>query len=282
MGLVGRLLKPLIVGVRHVFTKPITVKYPFTKLENIQEEHYSYDPKIGVAVPGYRGRHLLYLDRCTGCGACERACQEISEAMSLVYAFDVELEFDEGFKRELEGGGDAAVLVAKLSKPFGVFQASVEKRGETYALRLNDDPLWECRSETVYENFLLDPLEELKGRGWSVERLEKPKGVEALEYLLRRGETEVKLSVRQRNLGYRQNRRSIFPAIDYGRCVFCGFCVDACPFRALEMTGDYELSSLTREELFYNPLMLASPPLTTHPPESTWAEKLVLVLRRYR
>jgi len=57
-----------------------------------------------------------------------------------------------------------------------------------------------------------------------------------------------------------QNKKGIYPAVDYGRCVFCGFCVDACPFYALEMTPDQELSEFDRGHLYYTPYELAVPP----------------------
>ena len=40
--------------------------------------------------------------------------------------------------------------------------------------------------------------------------------------------------------------------IDYGTCVFCGFCVEACPEDAIRMdTGIVELASHTREGMVY-------------------------------
>ena len=39
--------------------------------------------------------------------------------------------------------------------------------------------------------------------------------------------------------------------IDMLRCVFCGFCVDACPKDAIWMTRDYELAFFTREEAVF-------------------------------
>ncbi|MFZ0263829.1 MAG: 4Fe-4S binding protein, partial [Nitrososphaeraceae archaeon] len=59
---------------------------------------------------------------------------------------------------------------------------------------------------------------------------------------------------------WKHNKKSIMPQIDYGKCVFCGLCVDACPFYALYMTNDYELSSFTKEHLIYTPGQLAIKP----------------------
>ena len=59
---------------------------------------------------------------------------------------------------------------------------------------------------------------------------------------------------------WKHNKKAIMPQIDYGKCVFCGLCVDACPFYALYMTNDYELSSFTKEHLIYTPAQLAVKP----------------------
>lgn len=59
---------------------------------------------------------------------------------------------------------------------------------------------------------------------------------------------------------WKHNKKAIMPQIDYGKCVFCGLCVDACPFYALYMTNDYELSSFSKEALIYTPAQLAVNP----------------------
>jgi len=59
---------------------------------------------------------------------------------------------------------------------------------------------------------------------------------------------------------WKHNKKAIMPQIDYGKCVFCGLCVDACPFYALYMTNDYELSSFTKEALIYTPAQLQVKP----------------------
>ena len=40
--------------------------------------------------------------------------------------------------------------------------------------------------------------------------------------------------------------------IDMLRCVFCGFCVDACPKDAIWMTRNYEMAFFTREDAVYS------------------------------
>lgn len=39
--------------------------------------------------------------------------------------------------------------------------------------------------------------------------------------------------------------------LDYGSCVMCGLCVDACPTGALTMTSDFELSTRDASDLVY-------------------------------
>lgn len=43
------------------------------------------------------------------------------------------------------------------------------------------------------------------------------------------------------------------PGVDYARCLFCGLCVEICPTDALLETAEYELSSLDREGMRYQP-----------------------------
>jgi len=127
----------------------MTLSYPEQKLD-LEGPGYRYDPKTGTGLPGFKGRHILYFDKCTGCQLCAIACDGVAVAIEM------------------------------------------------------------------------QPL---------------PKGKP-------------------------QNKKEIWPAVDYGRCVFCGLCVDACPFDALFMTNDYELSSYDKPSLKYSPDQLAIPPKT--------------------
>jgi len=40
--------------------------------------------------------------------------------------------------------------------------------------------------------------------------------------------------------------------IEILRCLFCGYCVEACPVRALAMTQEFELAAYKKEDLVYD------------------------------
>jgi NADH-quinone oxidoreductase subunit I len=40
--------------------------------------------------------------------------------------------------------------------------------------------------------------------------------------------------------------------IDLLRCIFCGYCVEACPVEAIEMTDGYELANYKREDFNFD------------------------------
>ena len=146
MSTIRTLLDAFVSGVQHLFKRRMTLRYPEQKFD-MPGEGYLYDPKQAVGIAGFKGRHILLLDKCTGCQLCSLACDNVAVAIEMV------------------------------------------------------------------------PVE---------------------------GQ-------------WRQNKKAIFPQIDYGRCVFCGFCVDACPFYALFETNDYELSGYDRRSLLYTPKQLAIP-----------------------
>jgi NADH-quinone oxidoreductase subunit I len=134
-------------GLRHFFHPRMTLRYPDQKLD-LEGTGYKYDARAGVGLPGFKGRHILFFEKCTGCQLCAIACDGVAVAIDM----------------------------QKVTK------------------------------------------------------------------------------------GKPQNKKDIWPAVDYGRCVFCGLCVDACPFDALYMTNEYELSAYDKMGLKYTPDMLAVPP----------------------
>ena len=42
-------------GIKHIFKRTFTLKYPYQK---------------PLLPKGFRGRHILYMEKCTGCGIC--------------------------------------------------------------------------------------------------------------------------------------------------------------------------------------------------------------------
>jgi NADH-quinone oxidoreductase subunit I len=53
--------------------------------------------------------------------------------------------------------------------------------------------------------------------------------------------------------------------INLSRCIFCGYCEIACPFDAITMGHDYEMSDYNRGELIFTKEMLLAEPLDRTP-----------------
>ena len=141
--LITGILGAFAVGFRNVFKRRMTLRYPEQKLDI--ESGYTFDAKSNTGSAGFKGRHILYTDKCTGCSLCAIACENIADCIDMV---------------QVEGS-------------------------------------------------------------WPT------------------------------------NPKNIMPQIDYGRCGFCGFCVDACPFDCLFMTPEYELSVTDKRKLVHTPFQLA-------------------------
>ena len=62
--------------LKNLFKKPMTLQFPYEKLDPVE---------------GYRGRQLLDLEKCIGCGNCARACPNIAIEM---------VELSEEFRKE--------------------------------------------------------------------------------------------------------------------------------------------------------------------------------------
>jgi NADH-quinone oxidoreductase subunit I len=53
--------------------------------------------------------------------------------------------------------------------------------------------------------------------------------------------------------------------INLSRCIFCGYCEVACPFDAITMGHDYEMSDYDRSDLIFTKEMLLTEPLERTP-----------------
>ena len=69
-------------GIRHAFRPRMTLRYPDQKLD-LQGPGYHFDPKNGVGLPGFKGRHVLREDKCTGCQLCAIACDGVAVAIEM-------------------------------------------------------------------------------------------------------------------------------------------------------------------------------------------------------
>jgi formate hydrogenlyase subunit 6/NADH:ubiquinone oxidoreductase subunit I len=69
-------------GIRHFFHPRMTLRYPEQKLD-LEGTGYKYDARRGVGLPGFKGRHLLYFEKCTGCQLCAIACDGVAVAIDM-------------------------------------------------------------------------------------------------------------------------------------------------------------------------------------------------------
>jgi NADH-quinone oxidoreductase subunit I len=53
--------------------------------------------------------------------------------------------------------------------------------------------------------------------------------------------------------------------INLSRCIFCGYCETACPFDAITMGHDFEMSDYNRSDLIFTKEMLLAEPLERTP-----------------
>jgi NADH-quinone oxidoreductase subunit I len=293
-------LGPLISAAKHVFKKPYTIKYPYEKVPGMLEENYRYDPKAGIAYPGTKGRHLLIMEKCTGCSLCDIACQNIAEAITMVYAYDLFLDVpEELFKEYGDPGSPVTGVAAAVADGLAeVAELGAVKYGYSHpvvpvlpdlkivtksdgfsSVRLVIGPVWAKGIDFLVFSYLEGAFRALQGSGYSVALVEDQSPDKAVYEVSKEGKA-VRLRIEKRNMNIPVNKKSYFPSVDYGRCVFCGFCVDACPFYALEMMPDFELSSLSRQGLVYFPTTLASPKVSTPPPTINPIDAVMGWLRR--
>ncbi len=99
MGPLGYIKGVLIAtwtGLKHLFRPRMTLRYPEQKLDLEDAEYptsarrpaglspgYKYDPQQGVGIAGFKGRHILYFEKCTGCQLCAIACDGIAVAIDM-------------------------------------------------------------------------------------------------------------------------------------------------------------------------------------------------------
>ncbi len=194
--------------------RPVTVMYPYERLEEMEP---------WLFVPGnYNGRIGVIWETCTACKACVNICPNDClhmETETRVNVLDLTEEGDDdhGFGVGLEVGGIAA-------------------------RRLEG-------SEEAAENFQLSTAHEAP-----------PEEYEFGEVINLTGDT---ISVRWNTSGSVEDVMAndlvgaevdiVSGRIDIGRCMFCGLCMESCPFNSFFMTNEYDgMSGFSREDLWFD------------------------------
>lgn len=196
-------------------SRPVTVMYPYERLEDLEP---------WLFVPGnYNGRIGIVWETCTACKACVRACPNDCLHMESEVRVNV-LDMPE------EGDENAGL-------------SSVEFEEGGYLARRVDE------FEEIESNFELETA-----------HAAAPQQYDFAEIIDLTGDTA---TVRWTNSGQVDSvdLEGMIPAeqdivsgrIDLGRCMFCGLCMESCPFNSFFMTNEYDgMSGLTREDLWFD------------------------------
>jgi len=192
--------------------RPVTVMYPYERLEDLEP---------WLFVPGnYNGRIGIIWETCTACKACVRACPNDCLHMTSevrVNILDTAEEDDKwhGYGGEIEAGGYAA----KIKDDF-------DEIAEGFDL-VNEHAVAPQQYDFAE---IIDISGEMATVNWS-----DGSGVEEVDLAeLKPAEQDI-----------------VSGRIDLGRCMFCGLCMEACPFESFFMTNEYDgMSGFTREQLW--------------------------------
>ena len=195
------------------FQRPVTVMYPYERLEEMEP---------WLFVPGnYNGRIGVIWETCTACKACVRICPNDClhmETETRVNVLDLSEEGDEnhGFGVEIEVGGMAARRIEGSEEAAANFELATAH-------------------EAPPEEYEFGEVIELAGDTISV-RWDASGTIEDVAASELLG-AEVDI---------------VSGRIDIGRCMFCGLCMESCPFNSFFMTNENDgMSGFTREDLWF-------------------------------
>lgn len=195
------------------FERPVTVMYPYERLEDMEP---------WLFVPGnYNGRIGVIWETCTACKACVRICPNAClhmETETRVNVLDLAEEGDEnhGHGVALEVGGQAARRIEGSEEAAAEFQLSTAH-------------------EAPPEEYEFGEVIDLSGDTVSVRWNASGTTEEVASSNLLGAEVDI-----------------VSGRIDIGRCMFCGLCMESCPFNSFFMTNEYDgMSTHTREGLWY-------------------------------
>ncbi len=192
--------------------RPVTVMYPYERLDDLEP---------WLFVPGnYNGRIGVIWETCTACKQCVRACPNDCLHMTSevrVNVLDTAEEGDEwhGYGSEVEIGGYAA-------RPKEEFHEIEE--GHDLAIDHSSAPQQYDFAEVI----------DITG------------DIATVNWMDGSGQQDVDLSTIKP-----AEEDIVSGRIDLGRCMFCGLCMEACPFESFFMTNEYDgMSGFSREDLW--------------------------------